>query len=103
MGYTTLADVAAESPVHRLAAGALAGLLGQSVTYPLDVARRRMQVATPSVGAGMAPGPSASAWSVLVYAVRTEGPGVLFKGLTLNWVKGPMATAVSFFCFDALK
>jgi len=103
LGYTTLADVAAESPVHRLAAGALAGLLGQSVTYPLDVARRRMQVATPSVGAGMAPGPSASAWSVLVYAVRTEGPGVLFKGLTLNWVKGPMATAVSFFCFDALK
>ena len=30
----------------RLGAGALAGLIAQSATYPLDILRRRMQVST---------------------------------------------------------
>ena len=99
LGYTTLRDVSSESPGQRLAAGAVAGLLGQSVTYPLDVARRRMQVGSPPGPGG---GSHTSALGVLAHAVRTEGPSVLVKGLSLNWVKGPLATCVSFYVFDAL-
>jgi solute carrier family 25 protein 42 len=81
--------------LRTLAAGAVAGLVGQSATYPLDVARRRMQV-------GGAQG-EGGALAVLARAVRAEGVAVLFKGLSLNWFKGPVATAVSFAAFDALS
>ena len=83
------------SQARTLAAGALAGLAGQSVTYPLDVARRRMQV-------GGAAGQGGAA-AVLRRAVAAEGAGALFKGLSLNWLKGPLATAVSFTAFEALS
>jgi solute carrier family 25 protein 42 len=99
LAYGTLrerADAGAgTSQLTTLAAGALAGLVGQSATYPLDIARRRMQVGG-AAGAG-------GAAAVLARAVRAEGAAVLFKGLSLNWLKGPMATAVSFAAFDALS
>jgi solute carrier family 25 protein 42 len=95
--YTSLRESELSSrcgSLGTLVSGALAGALGQSATYPLDVARRRMQV-------GGAQG-EGSAAQVLARAVRAEGAGVLVRGLSLNWVKGPLATAVSFCVFDAL-
>jgi len=99
LGYSTLRERGGEwgcgdGPLARLGAGALAGLLGQSATYPLDVARRRMQVGG-AAGAG-------GAAAVLRRAVAEEGVGVLLRGLTLNWLKGPAATAVSFCVFEEL-
>jgi len=78
----------------RLGAGALAGLLAQSLTYPLDIIRRRMQV-------------SPSLYRNEVDAIRriwrSEGPSAFFKGLSMNWVKAPLAVGVSFTVNDVLR
>jgi solute carrier family 25 protein 42 len=81
--YLALVDVMPES--DRFWAGAVAGLAGQTVTYPLDVARRRMQT-----------GATGSAMSVLRQAWLAEGPRALFKGVSLAWCKGPPASAAAF-------
>lgn len=79
---------------ERLLAGALSGLLAQSATYPLDVVRRRMQV-DPT----MYPSELVTLRSILA----TENVRGLFKGVTMNWLKGPIAISVSFAINDALR
>jgi solute carrier family 25, member 42 len=80
---------------QRLVAGALAGLLAQSATYPLDIVRRRMQV-TPGRYRGIV--------DALRMIYREEGIRQgLYKGLAMNWIKGPIATATSFTVNDLIK
>ena len=43
-------------------------------------------------------------WSTLVLVARTEGiRRGLYRGLSLNWIKGPVAVGISFATFDTLK
>lgn len=82
-------------PYERLAFGACAGLIGQSASYPLDVVRRRMQTA----------GVIGSSYSTILGTMReiVTHEGVirgLYKGLSMNWVKGPVAVGISFTTFD---
>ena len=88
------------NPLHRLCFGACAGLLGQSVTYPLEIIRRRMQTNGIS---GPAKLEYQRMWSTAKYVYKTEGVRKgIYKGLTMNWVKGPVAVGVSFTTFDLL-
>ncbi|KPI88192.1 putative mitochondrial carrier protein [Leptomonas seymouri] len=80
---------------QRLIAGALAGLLAQSATYPLDIVRRRMQV-TPARYKGVVDALR------MVYLEEGVCQG-LYKGLAMNWIKGPIATATSFTVNDLIK
>ncbi|XP_076583251.1 mitochondrial coenzyme A transporter SLC25A42-like [Chaetodon auriga] len=82
-------------PYERLAFGACAGLIGQSASYPLDVVRRRMQTA----------GVTGSCYSTIVGTMReiVTQEGVvrgLYKGLSMNWLKGPIAVGISLTTFD---
>ncbi|XP_034439399.1 mitochondrial coenzyme A transporter SLC25A42-like [Hippoglossus hippoglossus] len=80
---------------ERLAFGACAGLIGQSASYPLDVVRRRMQTA----------GVTGSSYGTILGTMRAivTQEGVirgLYKGLSMNWLKGPIAVGISFTTFD---
>ncbi|XP_029939926.1 mitochondrial coenzyme A transporter SLC25A42 [Salarias fasciatus] len=100
--YETLKKLHAEKtkrsqpyPHERLAFGACAGLIGQSASYPLDVVRRRMQTA----------GVTGSSYNTIMGTMReiVTQEGVtrgLYKGLSMNWVKGPIAVGISFTTFD---
>lgn len=78
--------------------GACAGLIGQSASYPLDVVRRRMQTA------GVTGRPHASIAHTLRAIVWEEGAvRGLYKGLSMNWIKGPIAVGISFTTFDLMQ
>jgi solute carrier family 25 protein 42 len=107
--------------------GALSGLFAQTITYPLEVTRRRMQtigiVATSGSDAAVgALGGSKSKAGHVETAIRTLHPdhpptmGMImrelyaeqgyrgfFKGVTMNYLKGPIAFSISFTAFDIIQ
>ncbi|XP_078527277.1 mitochondrial coenzyme A transporter SLC25A42 isoform X3 [Lissotriton helveticus] len=86
------------NPVERLLFGACAGLIGQSASYPLDVVRRRMQTA------GLTGHTYGTIFGTMQEIIREEGiVRGLYKGLSMNWVKGPLAVGISFMTFDLTK
>ncbi|KAL8614088.1 hypothetical protein ACOMHN_026305 [Nucella lapillus] len=102
--YETLKKLHAEkfrgrdpSPVERLTFGACAGLLGQTASYPLDIVRRRMQTAGVTGHAEDYTSILGTARHIVAEEGVVQG---LYKGLSMNWIKGPIAVGVSFMTFD---
>ena len=113
--------------IERMQCGALSGLFAQTVTYPLEVTRRRMQtigiVATsgkdaavdvvgkshsrkPAVEAAIravVPDHPPSMSTIIKELYQEQGMRGFFKGVTLNWFKGPIAFSISFTCFDIIQ
>ena len=86
--------------IERLGFGALAGLFGQSASYPLDVVRRRMQT-DKLIGGDIH---YKTMKSATVYIFNTEGVRKgLYKALLMNWVKGPIVVGISFTVYDLLR
>lgn len=83
------------SVTTKLGCGAAAGTVGQTVAYPLDVIRRRMQMvgwkdaASVVIGDGRSKAPLEYNGMVDAFrkTVRYEGFGALYKGLVPNSVK----------------
>lgn len=92
----------------RLACGAIAGTFGQTVAYPFDVARRRLQVS----GWTGAKQLHASQGEAVAYkgmvdcfarTVQEEGMQALFKGLAPNYVKVVPSIAIAFVTYEQVK
>lgn len=103
--------------MERIQCGAFAGLVAQTLTYPIEVTRRRMQTI------GMCNDSAISALGVKQKAAavtgkppqlptmlstvsdlyREQGVRGFFKGVSVNWMKGPLAFGISFTVFDTVQ
>ncbi|KAL3135340.1 hypothetical protein ABBQ32_007532 [Trebouxia sp. C0010 RCD-2024] len=91
--------------------GACSGLVAQTLTYPLDVVRRRMQVQglklppAQQQAALKAQGTTVlrSTWHGLVTIGTQQGVKALFAGLTINYMKVVPSTAIGFTLYDTMK
>jgi solute carrier family 25, member 42 len=95
-------DHNAHRPINkaeRMLFGATAGLVGQTASYPFDVIRRRLQTAAVIRPKEASFGAIATATKI----IREEGIlRGLYKGVTMNWLKGPISVGISFVTFDTL-
>ncbi|KAF8027718.1 hypothetical protein BT93_E0592 [Corymbia citriodora subsp. variegata] len=99
------------SVTTRLACGAAAGTVGQTVAYPLDVIRRRMQMvgwkgaSSVVIGDGRSKAPLEYTGMVDAFrkTVRHEGFGALYKGLVPNSVKVVPSIAIAFVTYEVVK
>lgn len=133
--------------IERLSCGGLSGLFAQTLSYPLEVTRRRMQTIgiVPTTGSesattmvtqfaktnGIATTVAAAAEAAVTTQATTtttaqkqqciarppppsmimtvkhlfneQGIRGFYKGVTMNWVKGPVAFSISFTAFDTIK
>ncbi|XP_076667742.1 dephosphocoenzyme A carrier isoform X2 [Andrena cerasifolii] len=80
-----------------LICGGIAGMVAQTSSYPLDIVRRRMQTSAikgqhyHTIG------------STIIKIYREEGIMAFYKGLSMNWVKGPIAVGISFATHDTIR
>ena len=73
-------------------------MLGQTVTYPLNVLRRRMQVASAPEVSGQ------TVWRLLTSLYLREGvANGLFKGLRLSLLVTPLQSAVGLTVNDLVR
>ncbi|PPQ90555.1 hypothetical protein CVT25_015869 [Psilocybe cyanescens] len=84
---------------RKLSCGALAGSISQTLTYPFDVLRRKMQVTGIQGGSIKYNG----AIDALTSIVRTEGVAGLYRGLWPNLLKVAPSIATSFFTYELVK
>lgn len=85
--------------MYSLMFGAIAGITSQTASYPLDIVRRRMQTS------GIDNFEKYDTIRQTLRRVYTE-EGILrgfYKGLSMNWVKGPLAVGISFSSYDTVK
>lgn len=86
-----------------LVCGGVAGAVGQTVAYPFDVCRRRLQVSG-WAQAGVAQGPVYKGmFDCFRRTVAEEGFSALFHGLSANYVKIMPSIAIAFVVYDQLK
>ncbi|EGG06794.1 uncharacterized protein MELLADRAFT_48294 [Melampsora larici-populina 98AG31] len=85
--------------LKKLGCGAFAGGMSQTVTYPLDVLRRRMQV----TGMNGMSFKYDGAWDATKKIIRNEGLRGLYKGLWPNLLKVVPSIGTSFVTYEIVR
>ena len=104
--------------IERMQCGAVSGLFAQTFAYPFEVTRRRMQTigvvpmsgnesATSALGlksgkAGTTHQPLNMIGTMRVL-FEEQGMRGFYKGVTMNWMRGPIAFSISFTIFDIIQ
>lgn len=101
--------------IEKMQCGALSGLFAQTTTYPLEVTRRRMQTigfvptsgkdaAVKSLGCSEYHAESpVGMFGTMRHLYKEQGLRGFFKGVSMNWMKGPVAFSISFTTFDIVQ
>ncbi|KAF9920922.1 hypothetical protein FBU30_009118 [Linnemannia zychae] len=97
--YLTPPGEVAPSVAMKLVCGAVAGSFAQTVTYPLDVLRRRMQV----TGMEAVSYKYSSTWDGVKKIIKQEGVRGLYKGMVPNYLKVAPAISISFVVYEQCK
>jgi solute carrier family 25 (mitochondrial phosphate transporter), member 23/24/25/41 len=84
--------------VATLFIGSLAGAIASSATFPLEVARKQMQVG--AVGGREV---YRNVLHAIYRIIRKEGVGGLYRGLGPSCIKMMPAAGISFMCYEACK
>jgi solute carrier family 25 phosphate transporter 23/24/25/41 len=79
------------SPLAVLCIGAFSSLAGQTVAYPLQLARTRIQL-----------GQGSSTLRVWRDAIAKGGPRALWRGIGPNILKAVPAVSISYVCFESV-
>ncbi|RCV26994.1 hypothetical protein SETIT_5G290200v2 [Setaria italica] len=87
----------------KLSCGAAAGLFGQTLTYPLDVVRRQMQVQNQQQNGLFGCPRITGTFQGLIAIKQTQGWRQLFAGLSLNYIKVVPSVAIGFTAYDTMK
>ncbi|KAH9462209.1 hypothetical protein MJO29_003072 [Puccinia striiformis f. sp. tritici] len=85
--------------IRKLGCGAIAGAFSQTITYPLDVLRRRMQV----TGLSNLNFKYNGAWDATKKILRNEGVKGLYKGLWPNFLKVAPSIGTSFVTYEIVR
>lgn len=89
-----------KSIMAKLTCGSVAGLLGQTFTYPLEVVRRQMQVQ--NLAASEEAELKGTMRSMVLIAQK-QGWKTLFSGLSINYIKVVPSAAIGFTVYDTMK
>ncbi|KIK67484.1 hypothetical protein GYMLUDRAFT_37615 [Collybiopsis luxurians FD-317 M1] len=89
------------SVTRKLTCGALAGSISQTLTYPFDVLRRKMQVT--GMKSSVLGVKYNGALDALTDILRKEGLRGLYRGLWPNLLKVAPSIATSFFTYELVK
>jgi solute carrier family 25 protein 16 len=85
----------------KLLCGGISGSIAQTVTYPLDVARRRMQLSMTSAETRKY---ADGLIKTLMYVYKDHGVvRGLYRGMSINYIRAAPMVAVSFSTYELIK
>lgn len=84
--------------IETLLMGSLSGSIASTASFPLEVARKQMQVG--NLGGRVV---YRHVFHALSSIVKEQGPGGLYRGLGASYIKIIPAAGISFMCYEACK